>query len=66
MSKANEETSLSLAPCYTLGDYDRWFKPCSKCGYDTAKASEKSEAKCWKCGSRIHRDYSHRALKKGV
>ncbi len=45
-----------------LGDYDRWFKPCEKCGYDTAKASKRSPDKCWKCGSRISRDYSDRAL----
>jgi hypothetical protein len=46
-----------------IGDYDRWFKPCEKCGYDTAKAAESSKARCWKCGNRIHRDYSERALK---
>ena len=51
---------------YTLGDYDRWFKPCEKCGYDTGKASERSEARCWKCGNAIQRDYSERALKKSV
>jgi len=47
----------------TLGDYDIWFKPCENCGYDTAKASAKSEAKCWRCGSRISRDYTERVLK---
>lgn len=51
---------------YTLGDYDRWFKPCENCGYDTGKASEKSEARCWKCGRPIQRDYSERALKRSV
>jgi rRNA maturation endonuclease Nob1 len=45
-----------------LGDFDRWFKRC-KCGYDTVKVSEKSPSTCWKCGSRLERDYSDRALK---
>jgi hypothetical protein len=44
-----------------LGDYDRWFKPC-KCGYDTARARLMGIVKCWKCGSRLERDYSDRAL----
>ena len=48
---------------YKLGDFDRWFKPCEKCGYDSGKAGEKSEARCWKCGSKVFRDYSDRALK---
>lgn len=47
----------------TMDDYDRWFKPCGNCGYDTAKASKGCEPKCWKCGGRISRDYSDRALK---
>lgn len=46
-----------------LGDYDRWFKPCKKCGFDSGKKTLKCEARCWKCGSRISRDYSDRALK---
>ena len=46
-----------------LGDFDVWYKECSKCGFDTAKSTEKSLAKCWKCGSKIQRDYSDRALK---
>jgi len=45
-----------------LGDFDRWFKPC-KCGHDPGRYSERSPAKCWKCGARIERDYSDRALK---
>ena len=48
---------------YTLGDYDVWYKPCSKCGYDTARSTERSKPRCWKCGNRIARDYSDRALK---
>ena len=48
---------------HKLGDYDRWFKPCEKCGHDSGKAGEKSKAKCWKCGSPVYRDYSDRALK---
>lgn len=51
---------------YKLGDFDRWFKPCKKCGYDTAKAGKNSNAKCWKCGSAIQRDYTERALKKNA
>ena len=51
---------------YKLGDFDRWFKPCENCGYDTAKAGKTSEAKCWKCGRVIQRDYSDRALKKNA
>ena len=54
---------------YRLGDYDIWYKPCEKCGYDTAKNSrlrEDATPRCWRCGSRVHRDYSERALKKGA
>ncbi len=46
-----------------IGDYDVWYKPCEKCGYDTARSTKKSEPRCWKCGGRIQRDYSARALK---
>lgn len=46
-----------------LGDYDVWYKPCEKCGYDTAKSTKKSKPKCWKCGNYIYRDYGERALK---
>lgn len=42
-----------------LGDFDVWYKVCENCGYDTAK----SEPRCWKCGRKISRDYSDRALK---
>lgn len=47
-----------------LGDYDRWFKPCAKCGFDAGKVSENTENRCWKCGYFLSRDYSDRALKK--
>ena len=47
-----------------MSDYDRWFKPCEKCGYDAGKVSVRSSDKCWKCGHGLHRDYSDRALKK--
>lgn len=47
-----------------LGDYNRWFKPCENCGYDTGRASDRSKSRCWKCGRPIQRDYSDRALKK--
>ena len=46
-----------------LGDYDIWFKPCAHCGYDTGKATSKTKNRCWKCGRKIDRDYSIRALK---
>ena len=48
-----------------FGDYDRWFELCVKCGFDSGKSSEKSKAKCWKCGEHLARDYSNRALKEG-
>ena len=63
MSKESEEANPSLAPCYTLSDFDIWYKPCGNCGYDTRKASARSEPRCWKCGHGIYRDYSERALK---
>ena len=48
------------------GDYDIWYKPCEKCGYDTGKSTIPKEGNktCWKCGSFVSRDYSDRALKK--
>jgi len=46
-----------------LGDYDKWFRPCEKCGYDAGKAGKDSLPRCWKCGGRLKRDYSDRALK---
>lgn len=46
-----------------LGDYDIWYKSCDYCGFDTGKSTKKSEARCWKCGRPIKRDYSDRALK---
>ena len=49
-----------------LGDFDRWFKPCIKCGFDAGKVGKHSDNKCWKCGARLSRDYSDRALKKGI
>lgn len=49
-----------------LGDYDRWFEPCGKCGYDAGRASEKSKPICWRCGNKLYRDYSERALKESV
>lgn len=49
-----------------LKDYDVYYKPCVKCGYDPGKSTlPKNNIKtCWKCGNRISRDYSERALKK--
>lgn len=43
--------------------FDRWFKPCSKCGHDSGKFGENERNKCWKCGNRLIKDYSDRALK---
>ena len=45
-----------------LGDFDIWFKVC-KCGFDNAKGTKRSSGKCWRCGSKLARDYSDRALK---
>jgi len=48
----------------TLDNYDVWYKPCKKCGYDTGKSTKLKNPKCWRCGEGIQRDYSKRALKK--
>lgn len=50
----------------TEQDYDVWYQPCEKCGYDTAKSTKPKEGNktCWQCGSYVRRDYSERALKK--
>jgi len=40
---------------HKLGDFDIWYKPCKKCGYDTAKSTGKSKPRCWKCNSLIQR-----------
>ena len=49
-----------------LGDYDVWYKPCERCGYDTGRSSTPKEGNktCWRCGNFVKRDYSDRALKK--
>lgn len=46
-----------------IKEYDIWYEPCTKCGYDTGKSNKKSPCYCWKCGNQIYRDYSDRALK---
>lgn len=46
---------------YTLKDYDRWYKKCENCGFGPSKGTMD---RCWKCGRRLYRDYSERALKK--
>lgn len=52
-------------PGKTIGDYDIWYKPCDHCGYDTGKSASNPPVKyCWKCGRRVRRDFSERALKK--
>ena len=49
---------------HKFSDYDRWFLPCDKCGYEIGRLGKKSKANCWKCGNiNITRDYSDRALK---
>ena len=50
-----------------LGDYDVWYQPCEKCGYDTGKSTIPKEGNktCWRCGNFVKRDYSDRTLKKG-
>lgn len=49
----------------TIGDYDVWYKPCEKCGYDTGKSEipKDGNKRCWKCGNYVKRDFSDRALK---
>lgn len=60
MSYNKERTDMKKM---TLGDYDIWYEKCGHCGYDSCKKA-KPDPKCWKCGRKIHRDYSDRALKK--
>ena len=62
--KNPDNPPIQMMATHKLSDYDRWFKVCRNCGYDTAKTSEKSKHYCWKCGRIIQRDYSDRALKK--
>jgi len=58
--------TLKTKPKRTLGDFDVWYKPCTRCGYDTAKSTKPKDGNktCWKCGNFIQRDYTDRALKK--
>lgn len=46
-------------------DYDVWYKPCEKCGYDTAKSTKPKDGNktCWSCGNFVYRDFTKRALK---
>lgn len=48
-----------------LSDYDIWYKPCAKCGYDTGKSTAPTNGRkrCWRCGEFVQRDFSDRALK---
>lgn len=48
---------------YKIKDYDIWYKDCRSCGYKTGKSTSTTKAKCWKCGSRIQRDFTERALR---
>jgi hypothetical protein len=63
--KPTDETKSGRTGVRRLGDYDVWYKPCEKCGYDTAKCTLPKDGNktCWKCGNFIKRDYSDRALK---
>lgn len=49
-----------------LGDFDVWYKPCTRCGYDTGRSTKPKDGNktCWKCGNFVQRDYTDRALKK--
>jgi hypothetical protein len=53
-------------PKRVLGDFDIWYKPCTRCGYDTGKSTKPKDGNktCWKCGNFVQRDYTDRALKK--
>lgn len=58
--------SSAGAHCYTLDDYDVWYQECEHCGDDTAKSTPPKDGieRCWKCGRRVIRDFSERALKR--
>jgi len=58
-----ESKEPKQADTHVLGDYNIWYEPCEKCGYDTARSNKLDNPTCWKCGGRISRDYSDRALK---
>ena len=53
-------------PKRKLGDFDVWYKPCTRCGYDTGKSTKPKDGNktCWKCGNFVQRDFTDRALKK--
>jgi len=56
---------LKTKPERKLGDYDVWYKPCERCGYDNGKCPKPMDnKKCWRCGNRVDRDFTDRALKK--
>jgi len=52
-------------PKRVSGDFDVWYKPCTRCGYDTGKSTKPKDGNktCWKCGNFVQRDYTDRALK---
>lgn len=57
--------TLKTKPECQLKDYDIWYKPCERCGYDTGKCPKTMPNKtCWQCGNRVKRDFTDRALKK--
>jgi len=45
--------------------YDYWIRPCEHCGHDEGRSTlpKKGNHRCWKCGRRVQRDFSDRALK---
>lgn len=51
----------------TIDNYDIWYEPCEKCGYDTGNSVlpdlRDGNKRCCRCGNPIKRDYSDRALK---
>ena len=46
---------------HVLGDYDKWPEKCKHCGYDAGRSDNNT---CWRCGQRVRRDFSDRALKR--
>jgi PHP family Zn ribbon phosphoesterase len=63
--KLNEAASSGLLQPRLVRHYDYWIKPCGHCGYDEGKSTppKKGNHRCWKCGRRVQRDFSDRALR---
>ena len=52
--------TLNPNPGRKMSDFDVWHLPCGRCGFDPGKGASNS---CWKCGFRLQRDFTDRALK---